>query len=78
MLTSLSTTKTKNFTISVDNMHSDLDHTIWEGKQLHGYPIRTYLRGNVVYDNGDFVGTPGLGEYVNQAQENTKPYNTNT
>lgn len=50
--------KDKDFTISVDNMHSDLDHTIWEGKQLHGYPIRTYLRGNVVYDNGDFVGTP--------------------
>ena len=48
-------------------MHSDLDHTIWEGKQLHGYPIRTYLRGNVVYDNGDFVGTPGLGEYVKRS-----------
>ena len=44
-----------------------LDHTIWEGKQLHGYPIRTYLRGNVVYDNGDFVGTPGLGEYVKRS-----------
>ena len=43
------------------------DHTIWEGKQLHGYPIRTYLRGNVVYDNGDFVGTPGLGEYVKRS-----------
>ena len=59
--------KDKDFTISVDNMHSDLDHTIWEGKQLHGYPIRTYLRGNVVYDNGDFVGTPGLGEYVKRS-----------
>ena len=23
--------KDKDFTISVDNMHSDLDHTIWEG-----------------------------------------------
>ena len=67
MLTSLSTTKTKTSRISVDNMHSDLDHTIWEGKQLHGYPIRTYLRGNVVYDNGDFVGTPGLGEYVKRS-----------
>ena len=54
----------KDFTISVDNMHSDYDHTIWEGKKLHGYPVQTYLRGDLVYDNGEFVGTPGNGRYV--------------
>jgi dihydropyrimidinase len=54
----------KDFTISVKNMHSDYDHTIWEGKTLHGYPVQTYLRGNLVYDNGDFVGKPGVGEYI--------------
>lgn len=54
----------KDFTISVENMHSDYDHTIWEGKTLHGYPVQTYLRGNLVYDNGDFVGKPGVGEYI--------------
>ena len=48
----------KEFTISVDNMHSDYDHTIWEGKKLHGYPVMTYVRGNLVYDNGEFVGKP--------------------
>ena len=30
--------KDKDFTVSVNNMHSDCDHTIWEGKKLHGYP----------------------------------------
>ena len=54
----------KEFTISIDNMHSDYDHTIWEGKKLHGYPVMTYVRGNLVYDNGEFVGKPGLGEFV--------------
>ncbi|MHB8128787.1 MAG: dihydropyrimidinase [Mobilitalea sp.] len=54
----------KVFTISVNNMHSDYDHTIWEGKSLHGYPVQTYVRGNLVYDNGDFTGTPGLGQFV--------------
>ena len=54
----------KEFTISVDNMHSDYDHTIWEGKKLHGYPVMTYVRGNLVYDNGEFVGKPGFGEFV--------------
>lgn len=59
--------KDKDFTISVSNMHSDYDHTIWEGKQLHGYPIQTYLRGKLVYDDGEFVGTPGMGNYVKRA-----------
>jgi dihydropyrimidinase len=54
----------KDFTISVENMHSDYDHTIWEGKTLHGYPVQTYVRGNLVYDNGEFVGKPGLGQFV--------------
>lgn len=59
--------KGKDFTISVSNMHSDYDHTIWEGKKLHGYPVQTYLRGKLVYDNGDFVGTPGMGDYVKRS-----------
>ena len=54
----------KDFTISVENMHSDYDHTIWEGKKLHGYPVQTYVRGNLVYDNGDFVGKPGFGQFI--------------
>lgn len=56
--------KDKDFTVSVDNMHSDYDHTIWEGKKLHGYPVKTFVRGKLVYDNGDFIGTPGYGKFV--------------
>ncbi|MEG0686676.1 MAG: dihydropyrimidinase, partial [Erysipelotrichales bacterium] len=56
--------KNKDVTISVDNMHSDYDHTIWEGIKVHGYPVQTYVRGQLVYDNGEFVGTPGFGEFV--------------
>lgn len=54
----------KEVTISVNNMHSDYDHTIWEGKKIHGYPVQTYVRGKLVYDNGDFVGNPGFGEFI--------------
>jgi len=56
--------KDKDFTVSAQNMHSNYDHTIWEGKKLHGYPVQTYLRGNLVYDNGDFVGKPGSGRFI--------------
>ncbi len=56
--------KEKDYTISVSNMHSDYDHTIWEGKKLHGYPVQTYLRGQLVYEDGAFMGTPGMGKFV--------------
>lgn len=56
--------KEKDYTISVGTMHSDYDHTIWEGKKLHGYPVQTYLRGQLVYDNGDFVGAAGMGRFI--------------
>lgn len=59
--------KDKDFTITLDAMHSDYDHTIWEGKELHGYPVQTYLRGQLVYDNGEFVGKPGMGQYVKRS-----------
>ena len=54
----------KDFTISQKNMHSTIDHTIWEGTQLKGYPVRTYSRGTLVFKDGDFVGKPGYGRFV--------------
>lgn len=54
----------KLFTISVDTMHSDYDHTIWEGKTLKGYPVMTFSRGRLVYEDGKFVGEPGHGKFV--------------
>lgn len=54
----------KEFTISVDNMHSNYDHTIWEGVKVKGYPVATYSRGNLVFKNGEFLGTKGAGKFV--------------
>lgn len=52
------------FTITNDKMHSDCDHTIWEGITLKGYPEQTYSRGRLVYDHGEFVGEKGWGSFV--------------
>lgn len=52
------------FTITNDKMHSDCDHTIWEGVTLKGYPEQTYSRGRLVYDHGEFVGEKGWGSFV--------------
>jgi len=49
----------KEFLISQKNMHSSVDYTIWEGVALKGYPVQTYSRGKLVYNNGDFTGGTG-------------------
>ena len=45
-------------------MHSDVDHTIWEGTKVKGYPIMTFSRGKIVFENGNFVGEPGWGKFL--------------
>ena len=54
----------KDFTVSVKNMHSNYDHTIWEGFKCHGYVVSTYLRGTLVFKDGEFLGKRGFGKFV--------------
>lgn len=54
----------KEFTISVDNMHSNIDYTIYEGMKLKGYPVQTISRGKIVYKDGEFLGEKGYGKLL--------------
>lgn len=54
----------KDFTISKENMHSDVDHTIWDGVKLKGYPVMTFSRGRLVFKDGEFLGQPGWGKFL--------------
>lgn len=56
--------KHKEFTITSKAMHSDVDHTIWEGTRLQGYPVMTLLRGSIIYRDGEFTGKAGMGEFI--------------
>ncbi|MDR1299773.1 MAG: dihydropyrimidinase [Oscillospiraceae bacterium] len=51
------------FTVTQSKMHSDCDHTIWEGVALSGYPERTFVRGRPVFENGEFTGEKGYGKF---------------
>ena len=55
------------FTVHQENMHSDSDHTIWEGLELKGYPVQTYSRGRLVWDDGRFVGERGWGRMIQRS-----------
>lgn len=54
----------KDFTVTSQTMHFDCDHTIWEGVTFCGYPVKTYLRERLIYDNGTFTGKPSVEKYV--------------
>lgn len=54
----------KKFVVSKENMHSDVDYTIWEGCEMSGYPVMTFSRGMLVYQDGRFTGEPGWGRFV--------------
>lgn len=58
---------TKDFTITNDKMHSDCDHTIWEGIKVNGYPEATYSRGKLVFKDGEFLGERGWGKFIKRS-----------
>ncbi|MFW6410178.1 MAG: dihydropyrimidinase [Halanaerobiales bacterium] len=59
----------KEFTITSEKMHSNLDYTIWEDFELKGYPIMTFSRGKLVYKNEEFLGEPGWGNFIERSIE---------
>jgi len=37
---------------------------IWEGWEVHGWPVFTMLRGKIMVENGRMVGTQGTGQLI--------------
>lgn len=54
----------KEVTLTNAMMHHAGDYTPYEGKRVTGYPVQTYLRGKLVFRDGDLVGPIGGGEFL--------------
>jgi dihydropyrimidinase len=54
-----------------DVLHSALDHSIYEGIEVTGYPVVTVARGEVVAEEGQVTGKPGRGEYLHMKRQST-------
>ncbi len=55
-------------------LHSASKYTPFDGKEVKGYPETTILRGNLIYHNGEFIGTAGQGRFV-KAESVSAAYN---
>ncbi len=45
-------------------MHHAGDYTPYEGKEVTGYPIATYLRGRAIFKDGELIGPSSGGEHL--------------
>jgi dihydropyrimidinase len=51
-------------TVSRSALHQNVDYTLYEGKTARGLPETVALRGQVIVENRQYVGSPGTGKFV--------------
>jgi dihydropyrimidinase len=55
-------------TLSASTHHSKCDYNLYEGMEVVGAPEHVLLRGNVLVEDGELVGSPGSGRFVRRAR----------
>jgi len=55
-------------TISASTHHSKCDYNMYEGTEVVGVPEHVVVRGSVVVEDGELVGSPGSGRFVQRAK----------
>jgi dihydropyrimidinase len=51
-------------TATAENRHGNVDYTPYEGMTFNGGPASVYVRGNLVYRDGEVVGEHGSGRFI--------------
>ena len=59
-------------TATVGNRHGNVDYTPYEGRTFTGGPAAVYVRGDLVYKDGEVVGERGSGRFVERKFTATK------
>jgi dihydropyrimidinase len=52
------------YTISASTHHMRVDYSMFEGYQVAGNARTVLSRGEIIVDNGEFLGKPGRGNYL--------------
>lgn len=54
----------RRFTLTNDRLHHAVDYTNYEGQEVIGAPRTVLLRGKVIVEDGEYVGSPGEGLFL--------------
>lgn len=55
-------------TIQAKHLHGNCDHTLLEGRSLHGVVEKVFLRGNLIVDGDHWHGREGMGQFVRRGE----------
>lgn len=50
----------------VEIAHHRTDYNLFEGWHLTGYPIKVFLRGRLIVNDREWLGKPGMGQYLHR------------
>lgn len=58
----------KKVKYGVAHSHHRTDYSLYEGWELVGYPEKVFLRGKLIVDGHQWLGRPGLGQFLNRGE----------
>ena len=53
----------REVTVSPDTLHENVDWTPYAGTRVTGWPVTTISRGDIIVDQGEFLGKGGRGRF---------------
>ncbi len=53
--------------ISAKTHHMRVDYSMFEGFRVRGNAKRVYSRGELIVENGNYLGKPGRGAYLRRS-----------
>jgi dihydropyrimidinase len=59
----------RNVDYGVAHAQHRTDYNLYEGWKLLGFPERVFLRGNLIVDQGEWLGRPGMGQFIHRSGE---------
>jgi dihydropyrimidinase len=58
----------KTVTFTPQSLHSAIDYCSYDGLTVTGYPVMTLSRGEVIVEEGRFIGQPGRGRFLERGR----------
>ena len=52
--------------LTLSDLHSGADYSIWDGFECEGYPVMTILRGKVIVEDGQLTGSTSDGQWLSR------------
>ncbi len=58
----------KPFALTNDMLHHAIDYTPFEGVEFKNWPRYTFVRGKMVFKEGEVIGKMGYGQFVKRGK----------